>query len=185
MKNSRLKFNFKITIVGDGRVGKTSLIQKFTKGSFQKDYIKTIGAQFSVYDKEIDGNDIRLLFWDIAGQDEFSFARPSFFRNSRVAIIVYSLEENNLGEESFNHIANWHDDIIQFCGNIPVVLFANKVDLVDENSLDNSIIPGVVNERNFLGYYITSAKTEQGVIEAFNEIIDKLYHKYKELSEEL
>jgi len=185
MKNSGLKINFKITIVGDGRVGKTSLIQKFTKGSFQKEYIKTIGAQFSVYDKEIDGNNIRLLFWDIAGQDDFNFLRSSFFKNSRGAIIVYSLEENNLGEESFNHISNWHDDIIQFCGNIPVVLFANKVDLVEENSLDNSIIQEVVNERNFLGYYITSAKTGVGVIEAFNEIIDKLYHKYKELSVEL
>jgi len=185
MKNSGLKFNFKITIVGDGRVGKTSLIQKFTKGSFQKEYIKTIGAQFSIYDKEIDGNNIRLLFWDIAGQDEFNFLRSSFFKNSRGAIIVYSLEENNLGEASFNHISNWHDDIIQFCGNIPIVLFANKVDLVEENSLDNSIIQEVVNERNFLGYYITSAKTGVGVIEAFNEIIDKLYHKYKELSAEL
>ena len=185
MKNSGLKFNFKITIVGDGWVGKTSLIQKFTKGSFQKEYIRTIGAQFSIYDKEIDGNNIRLLFWDIAGQDEFNFLRSSFFKNSRGAIIVYSLEENNIGEESFNHISNWHDDIIQFCGNIPVVLFANKVDLVDENSLDNSIIQGVVNERNFLGYYITSAKTGQGVIEAFNEIIDKLYRKDKELSAEL
>lgn len=185
MKNSGLKINFKITIVGDGRVGKTSLIQKFTKGSFQKEYIKTIGAQFSVYDKEIDGNNLRLLFWDIAGQDDFNFLRSSFFKNSRGAIIVYSLEENNLGEESFNHISNWHDDIIQFCGNIPVVLFANKVDLVEENSLDNSIIQEVVNERNFLGYYITSAKTGVGVIEAFNEIIDKLYHKYKELSVEL
>jgi len=185
MKNSGLKINFKITIVGDGRVGKTSLIQKFTKGSFQKEYIKTIGAQFSVYDKEIDGNNIKLLFWDIAGQDDFNFLRSSFFKNSRGAIIVYSLEENNLGEESFNHISNWHDDIIQFCGNIPVVLFANKVDLVEENSLDNSIIQEVVNERNFLGYYITSAKTGVGVIEAFNEIIDKLYHKYKELSVEL
>ena len=185
MKNSRLKFNFKITIVGDGWVGKTSLIQKFTKGSFQKEYIKTIGAQFSIYDKEIDGNNIRLLFWDIAGQDEFNFLRSSFFKNSRGAIIVYSLEENNIGEESFNHISNWHDDIIQFCGNIPVVLFANKVDLVDENSLDNSIIQGVVNERNFLGYYITSAKTGQKVVESFNEIIDKIYHKDKELSAEL
>ena len=185
MTNSGLKFNFKITIVGDGRVGKTSLIQKFTKGSFQEEYINTIGAQFSVYYKEIDGNNIKLLFWDIAGQDEFNFLRSSFFKNSRGAIIVYSLEENNLGEESLNHISNWHDDIIQFCGNIPVVLFANKVDLVDENSLDNSIIQEVVNERNFLGYYITSAKTGQGVIEAFNEILDKLYHKDKELSAEL
>jgi len=185
MKSSGSKFAFKITVIGNGRVGKTSLIQKFTQGSFQEDYIKTIGAQFSIYDKEIEGDKIRLLFWDIAGQDEFNFARPSFFKNSKAAIIVYSLEENDLGVESFNHVSNWHDDIIQFCGDIPVVLFANKVDLVDENNLDNSRIQKVVKKQDFLGYYITSAKTGQGVIGAFNAIIDKLYQDNKELSAEL
>lgn len=185
MKSSGSKFTFKITVIGNGRVGKTSLIQKFTQGSFQEDYIKTIGAQFSIYDKEIEGDKIRLLFWDIAGQDDFNFARPSFFKNSKAAIVVYSLEENDLGVESFNHISNWHDDIIQFCGDIPVVLFANKVDLVDENKLDNSSIQGVINQHNFLSYYLTSAKTGHGVIEAFNFIIDKLYQDNKELSAEL
>ena len=65
------KFRFKITVIGDGMVGKTSLIKKFTKGSFRQDYVKTIGAQFSVFDKQINEDKIRLLFWDIAGQDEF------------------------------------------------------------------------------------------------------------------
>ncbi|NVM36822.1 MAG: GTP-binding protein [Candidatus Lokiarchaeota archaeon] len=185
MKSSGSKFTFKITVIGNGRVGKTSLIQKFTQGSFQEDYIKTIGAQFSIYDKEIEGDKIRLLFWDIAGQDEFNFARPSFFKNSKMAIIVYSLEDNDLGVESFNHISNWHEDIIKFCGNIPVVLFANKVDLVDENNLDHSRNEGVVNKLKLLGNYITSAKTGQGVIEAFNFIVDKLYQDNKKLSAEL
>ncbi|MFX1326576.1 MAG: Rab family GTPase [Promethearchaeota archaeon] len=185
MKNTGSKYTFKVTVIGDGRVGKTSLIKKFTLGSFQKEYIKTIGAQFSIFDKEIDGDKIRLMFWDIAGQDDFNFARPSFFRNSKAAIIVYSLEENNLGKESFNHISNWYEDVKQFCGEIPIVLFANKVDLVDEHNLDSSYIQKVINERDFLGYYITSAKTGQGVIEAFNSIIEKLYNKFKALSKEL
>jgi len=185
MKNSGSKFTFKITVIGNGRVGKTSLIQKFTQGSFQEDYIRTIGAQFSIYDQEIDGDKIRLLFWDIAGQDEFNFARPSFFKNSKAAIIVYSLEENDLGVDSFNHISNWHEDIIRFCGDIPVVLFANKVDLVDENKLDNSRIQGIVTKHNLLEAYITSAKTGQGVIEAFNFIINRLYQDNKEFLTEL
>ena len=173
------KFRFKITLVGDGRVGKTSLIQKFTQGEFVEDYIKTIGAQFSIYDTEIQDDKVRLMFWDIAGQDDFNFARPSFFKNSNAAIIVYSLEENNLGTNSFEHISNWHEDIKHFCGDIPVVVFANKVDLVDENKLDNSKIQDMVNTQNFLNYYITSAKTGQGVIEAFNTIIDDIYYKIK------
>ncbi|MFX1499871.1 MAG: Rab family GTPase [Promethearchaeota archaeon] len=179
MKISGLKFTFKIILIGDGRVGKTTLIQKFTQGAFQEDYIKTIGAQFSVYDKEIDRDKVKLLFWDIAAQDDFNFARPSFFKNSKAAIIVYSLEENDLGAESFNHISNWYEDVIQFCGNIPVVLFANKVDLIDEKTLDHSNIQELVEDLNILRYYITSAKTGQGVIKAFNFIIDKLHHDNK------
>ena len=184
MKDSQ-KFGFKITIIGDGSVGKTSLIKKFTQGSFQKEYIKTIGAQFSEYDAEISGDSIRLLFWDIAGQDDFLFLRPSFYRESRAAIIVYSLEENDLGIRSFENIKDWHEDIKKHCGNIPIVLFANKVDLIDDDNLDKTKIQKIVKERDFLGYYLTSAKTGQGVHESFNAIIEKLYSKYKALSSEM
>ena len=175
------RFRFKITVIGDGGVGKTSLIQKFTNDTFTKDYIKTIGAQFSVFDKEIKGDKVKLLFWDIAGQDDFNFLRPAFFKDSRAAIVVYSLEDNELGEDSFEHISNWVKDIYSYCGEIPVIIFANKVDLVDDQNLDTSKIAELVKSNNFLGYFITSAKTGQGVIEAFNTIIDNLYLKYKDV----
>ena len=175
------EFKFKITVIGDGGVGKTSLIQKFTNDTFTKDYIKTIGAQFSVFDKKIEGISVKLLFWDIAGQDDFNFLRPAFFNDSRAAIIVYSLEDNDLGEDSFEHIPNWVKDIYSYCGEIPIVVFANKVDLVSEQKLDTSKIAEVVKTNNFLGYFVTSAKTGQGVIEAFSTIIDDLYLKYKDI----
>ena len=181
MKDSE-KFTFKVTVIGDGRVGKTSLIKKFTKGKFQEDYIKTIGAQFSKFDAEISGDTIKLLFWDIAGQDEFFFLHPTFYRESRAAIIVYSLEENNVGKRSFEHITDWHEDIKKYCGDIPIVMFANKVDLIEENNLDKMNIQEVVKERDFLGYFLTSAKTGQGVIDAFNAIINELYYKFKTFS---
>ncbi len=175
------EFGFKISIIGDGGVGKTSLIKKFTKGMFEKDYIKTIGAQFSRYDKEINGDVINLVFWDIAGQDDFNFLHPLFYKESRASIIVCSLEANELGKDSFLHIKNWYNELYKYCGDIPVVLFANKVDLVNDNNLNELEIQEIVKEYNFLGYYITSAKTGQGVIEAFNAIIEKLYYKYKKL----
>ncbi|MFX1464251.1 MAG: Rab family GTPase [Promethearchaeota archaeon] len=182
--NDSQKFGFKVIVIGDGNVGKTSLIEKFTQGTFQEEYIKTIGAQFSEFNAEISGDKIRLLFWDIAGQDDFLFLRPSFYRESRAAIIVYSLEKNDLGKRSFEHITDWHDDLKQYCGEIPIVVFANKVDLIKEDNLDKSLIQDVIKERNFLGYYITSAKTGKGVHEAFNAIIENLYDKYKVLSSE-
>ena len=179
MEYSGKKLRFKITVIGDGQVGKTSLIKKFTLGTFETDYVETIGAQFSTHDKEIDGNNIRLLFWDIAGQREFDFLRPSFYRESNAAIIVYSLEENELGEWSFRHIIDWHNEIKKFCGDIPVIVFANKIDLTDEDNLDHTEIQNLVDAQNFLGYYLTSAKTGENVFNAFNTIIDKLYYDLK------
>ncbi|MFX1346924.1 MAG: Rab family GTPase, partial [Promethearchaeota archaeon] len=127
----------------------------------------------------------KLQFWDIAGQDTFHFLRPSFFNNSKAAIIVCSLEENRLGEESFKRIPEWCNEIMRYCGEIPIILFANKVDLVDEESIDDSEILAIVNKFNLLGYYMTSAKTGKRVIKAFNAIIKELHKKYKALPAEL
>ena len=181
MKNSE-EFRFKIVVVGDGAVGKTSLIKKFTKGTFEMDYIKTIGAQFSKYNKEINEDKIRLIFWDIAGQEDFNFLHHLFYKETKAAIIVFSLEENDLGNNSFTHIENWNDEIKKYCDDIPVVLFANKVDLIEKINIDISRIEELVKNYNFLNYYITSAMTGEGVIEAFNVIIEKLYLKYKEFA---
>jgi len=176
----RKDFVFKITVIGDGGVGKTSLIKKYTKGSFKKEYIKTLGAQFSKYDEKIEGSAVKLFFWDIAGQAEFSFMRPTFYKGSKAAIIVFSHAPNEL-DKSFNHIYDWHEDIKKYCGDIPIVLFGNKIDLVDDGSIEIDKVEEVVDERDFLGFYKTSAKTGNGVYEAFQAIIKNLYEKYKDL----
>jgi small GTP-binding protein len=175
----RKDFVFKITVIGDGGVGKTSLIKKYTKGSFRKEYIKTLGAQFSQYDEKLEDNAVKLFLWDIAGQKEFSFMRPTFYKGSKAAIIVFS---HAPGEEvSFNHISEWHEDIKKYCGEIPIVLFGNKTDLIKEDSLDDSKAEEICNDRKFLGYYKTSAKTGSGVYKAFQAIVSNLYEKYKDL----
>ena len=176
---SKKRLNFKIIVIGDGGVGKTSLIKQFTKGKFQNDYVKTIGAQFSIYSKIINGDNIRLIFWDIAGQNDFNFLRPTFYKDCNGAIIVYSLEENNLGERSFENLRKWYEDILKFCRKIPTVLLANKADLIEEHNLNNNEIKEVVDKNSFLGYHITSAKTGQGVIDAFDALIEFLYQEYQ------
>jgi len=181
MSSTKEEFHFKITVIGDGMVGKTSLIKKFTHESFQTDYIRTIGAQFSKYNQNIEGDTCTLSLWDIAGQDEFFFLRPSFYKESMAAIIVYSLENNQLGKNSVKHISNWHNDIKKFCGKIPIILLGNKVDLVDKNVLEESKISKLTRSNDFLGHFMTSALTGEGIIEAFQVIINNLYHKYKKL----
>jgi small GTP-binding protein len=181
MNKNKHTFNFKITVIGDGTVGKTSLIKNFTQGSFQEDYMKTLGAQWSKHVEEINGDTCQLFFWDIAGQDTFHFLRPSFYNNSVATIIVYSLEDNDFGKESLKHVIDWHNDIKKFCGDIPIIVFGNKVDLVNEDEIDEEKILKIVKKRDFWGYYRTSAKTGQNVKTAFRAIIQKLYSHYKPL----
>ncbi len=175
----RKDFVFKITVIGDGGVGKTSLIKKYTKGSFKKEYIKTLGAQFSKYDEKIGNSAVKLFFWDIAGQAEFSFMRPTFYKGSKAAIIVFSHAPKEI-DNSFKHISEWHEDIKKYCGNIPIVLFGNKIDLLHDEELYDSKIKEIIDKRDFLGYYKTSAKTGNGVYKAFQAIIKDLYEKYKD-----
>lgn len=177
--NSPQTFKFKIVVIGDGGVGKTSLIQKFTHGTFKEDYIKTIGAQFTKIERVIDGDDISLIFWDIAGQGSFAFLNSLFYKDSNACIIVYSLEDNELGTESFKHIENWNRELKTRCGNIPAVLFANKVDLIEEKDLDVSNVQSIINNLNLSDYYLTSAKNGCGVNEAFNNLIEVLYRQSK------
>jgi len=105
------------------------------------------------------------------------FMRPTFYKGSKAAIIVFSQAPGE--EESYEHVIQWHDDIKSFCGDLPIVLFGNKIDLVKKKELDEKKVQNLVKERNFLGYYRTSAKTGSGVYEAFQAIIKKLYNKYK------
>jgi small GTP-binding protein len=117
-----------------------------------------------------------LFFWDIAGQREFDFMRPTFYKGSKAAIIVFS----HTDAESFNKIPEWHEDIKSHVGDLPIVLFGNKIDLVEDDGRDDEKIQEIVKQREFLDYFKTSAKTGSGVYEAFQAIIKNLYNKYKE-----
>jgi small GTP-binding protein len=174
MSSDEDDFIFKISVIGDGAVGKTSLIQQYTQATFEKGYIMTIGAQFSTYREKMNGLQCKLTLWDIAGQRDHYFLRPAFYKGSSAAIIVFSLEDTKHGTDSLKQISGWHKDIVKFCGDLPVVLFGNKVDLVDESSIDEQKIQKLVQKEKLISFYKTSAKTGQGVIEGFQSIIKHL-----------
>lgn len=174
-------YGFKITVIGDGAVGKTSLIKKYTQGSFQNEYIATLGTQFSKYEEVIDGEKVELYLWDIAGQDSFDALRQRFYTGSSGAIIVFSHAPDQ--SQSFDHVTKWLGDLKKHCGNIPIVLFGNKVDLVDDGELSSdtdipvsdSKVKQFAKDNRFIGYYKTSALTGQGVTDAFKALVRKLY----------
>ncbi|NVM16173.1 MAG: GTP-binding protein [Candidatus Lokiarchaeota archaeon] len=180
------EYKFKITVVGDPAVGKTTLVKKYTTGSFQKDYISTLGAQFSNYEEKIEGKQVKLFIWDIAGQETFEVMRRKFYNGSSGAIIVFSHAPEELN--SYNHNEKWFNELKKYCGDIPIALFGNKVDLINENDLISNKdkvnsdfnVGKFVNEHDIIEYFKTSALTGQGVIEAFQKLVRKLYYKVSE-----
>ena len=183
MSKGEEEYKFKITVVGDPAVGKTTLIKKYTTGSFQKDYIATLGAQFSKYEEIIEGNEIKLFIWDIAGQQTFEVMRQKFYKGSSGAIIVFSHAPEEL--KSYGNIENWLKELIKYCGDIPIALFGNKIDLINEEELvsDNDIpnsdnnIEKFKDDHELIGYFKTSALTGHGVIDAFQKLVRELYFK--------
>jgi small GTP-binding protein len=183
MASNEKDFKFKIIVVGDPSVGKTTLIRKYTTGGFQKDYIATLGAQFSNYEENLEGKKVRLFIWDIAGQETFELMRQKFYKGSSGAIIVFSHAPNEL--KSYDHIEKWLKELKKYCGDIPIALFGNKMDLIDEDELVSNEdkvtsdfnITKLVNGHNMIEYFKTSALTGHGVIKAFQKLVRELYFK--------
>ena len=104
--------------------------------------------------------------------------RPTFYKGSKAAIIVFS----HTDEDSYKHITSWHEDIKKYTGDLPIVLFGNKVDLVKKKDLDDPKVKKIIKEKDFLGYYKTSAKTGENVFSAFQAIIKNIKKNRKFIS---
>ncbi|MFW9855237.1 MAG: Rab family GTPase [Candidatus Thorarchaeota archaeon] len=164
---------YKICLLGDGGVGKTSLRERFLGKGFQSGYILTIGADFAVQDLNIDGQQYKFQIWDLAGQQRFSAVRALYYKGSHGAILVFDSSR----PESLYNLANWKRELFTNVGReIPYILLGNKADLpnaIDNGALDQFIqtsqeeISDIPFEINYLD---TSAKTGLNVTEAFQSL---------------
>ena len=103
-------FIYKICVVGDGGVGKTSMVLRYTEDSFKENYIMTIGSNFSTKTVELPEfpqYNIKLQIWDLAGQKHFSFVRPPFYRGATGIIYVFDLTRRS----SFSNLLNWKTEV--------------------------------------------------------------------------
>ncbi len=183
--NGGRSFTFKVILVGDGSVGKTSLIRRFVHNKFEKNYLMTLGSEITKYNETIEGNNISLVIWDLAGQEGFKNIRQNFFTGTNAAIIVFSHEENEHGENSLKNVPKWLEEIAKHSRKIPMMLFGNKIDLVNIDKLNadkahpksDYNLNKLAKDMNFLGYYKTSALSGENVRDAFGELIKELYIK--------
>jgi small GTP-binding protein len=145
-------------------VGKTSLLLRYIKDYFRESLKKTIGTNFLIKDLELESKSIRLLLWDIGGDEQFTKLRTIYFKGSNAAFGVYDVTE----PQTLLKIPGWISSIKKSVKkNIPMLLVGNKIDLgrkVEETeALD-------LAKRLNCEYLETSAKTGENVEDAFKII---------------
>ena len=175
-KGKESSFIFKVLLIGEAAVGKTSLTLKFVHGKFKSDYLLTVGMEpYSKYVKV--GNDIvTLSIWDIAGQQRFDVFRTMFFRGAKAALLVFDLTR----PATLAKLQDWYEDLIKNAGkDVLTILVGNKNDLVDLRSVPKKDALAFAKKIKALAYIETSAKTGDNVDESFKMITEKLVERAK------
>jgi small GTP-binding protein len=156
------KYLFKTVILGDPAVGKTSVVRQYVDNMFNKDYLMTIGTNIQTKNFHIDGNEITLSIWDLAGQPLFQALHPSYCKGANCAVLVFDLTRLY----TLNNLQGWAHALWSYVGKVPLVIIGNKADLKSTREISREQIIDFTHFSD-AKYFETSAKTGEGVNEAF------------------
>ncbi len=179
MSTKEISHMFKLVALGDGAVGKTSCIKRYTEDSFSERYIMTIGTTFALKTVSLempDGSDVtaRVVLWDLAGQPTYNELRRRYMAGASMAIIVYDVTR----PQTFLDIGEWFTKFVAVCPNAVVTVVANKIDRPDR------LVPPEAGEmvKKWLDvmHYETSAKTGENVNDLFTDLVQRAIEKQKQ-----
>ncbi len=161
-KDRPTDFGLKVVMMGDGAVGKTSLVLRYTQNTFSPEYKQSLGASFAVKDLEVKEQKVKLVIWDVAGQPSFRQVRRHYYSGAHGALLVFDVSEPS----SFMTLQNWYNDFRRIVPHGAVVLIANKVDLAEKRMVPPEAAQMLQKWWN-IPYIETSAATSAGVNDAF------------------
>ena len=173
---------FKICIVGDGAVGKTTILHQYVDGKFVEDTMMTIGTNFFIKGIRLEEYNtfVRLQIWDLGGQEHFAAVRPSFYSGARGIIYTFDLTR----KITFNNLLDWYDEVSNSLKQeVPSILLGNKSDLMEDDSIfyvNQEEISEMKELLNFSYYFETSAKENTGIHKAFSTLAKILYLTYRD-----
>ena len=176
-------FIYKVCVVGDGGVGKTSMVLRYCENTFKENYIMTIGSNFSTKQvalEEYPNYLVKLQLWDLAGQKHFSFVRPPFYRGATAIVYVFDLTRRN----SFQNVLDWKVEVEKVIGDgKPSVLVGNKIDLAEQGNREVGEGDGeaLKDEINALAYYETSAKDDVKIEPVFKNVTLAILERTKKI----
>uniref|UniRef100_A0A7S0PZI3 Ras-related protein Rab-21 n=1 Tax=Coccolithus braarudii TaxID=221442 RepID=A0A7S0PZI3_9EUKA len=162
----------KVVLLGEGRVGKTSLVLRFCRDTFTDVQPPTVQASY--LDKQVSVGDKRLnlAIWDTAGQERFHALGPIYYRDADAALLVFDITDT----ESFAKVKNWVRELRKMVGeNIVIVIAGNKSDL-ERQRLVSQQTAAQYAESVGASYAETSAKTGRGIDDAFGLMARQLLH---------
>jgi small GTP-binding protein len=163
------KMSHKIVFAGESGVGKTSIIRRFVDDTYDiNGNLPTINVNFYSKSVNVRDNTVRLQLWDTAGHEAYRSISTSYFRNAKMIILVYDVQNTT----SFQNLVEWVDIIEESDQSIPWVLFGNKCDLEEINITEeehNSFC-----ELHDVAGYRGSAKIGTNIEEMFYEVAEKI-----------
>ena len=143
---------FKLVMVGDGGVGKTTFVKRHLTGEFEKKYIATQGVEVNSIVFYTNHGPIKFNIWDTAGQEKLGGLREGYYIGGNCAIIMFDVTSRI----TYKNVPKWHKDLTRICENIPMCLVGNKVDVKDRKVKARQI---TFHRKRNLQYYDISAKS--------------------------
>ena len=176
------KYLFRICLLGDAGVGKTSLLSRFCDNTFKENYNNTIGVDFRLVTLKHDNIISKIHIWDTAGQERFRSLALNYLNNSHGFIFMYDITDL----DSFNNVVNWINLALE--KNVKTIanfLVGNKCDNEEERKVSKEEAENLAKEKN-LFFLETSAKNDNNVQKLFYYFLYKLleYFKNNEYTEE-
>jgi len=159
---------WKVVINGNAGIGKSSLLVRFTDGTFEDQKMVTLETEYKIKELkqfENTGKDIRLQIYDTAGQEKFRTITSSYYRGAAGAILVYDITN----KASFDALTGWFEDINRYLPEVPRIIVANKSDLEKTRVISTAQGEELAKKSNS-PFFETSAKTGENVDEVFHTL---------------
>ena len=176
-KDKKKIFDAQIITLGEGKVGKTSLIFRYIDNTFTLNYLSTIGIDSKVKKIKLqNGEDVKVKLFDTAGQERFKSITTNYIKKANGILLVYDITE----ETSFKKIETWYANLSGDSNNtLPIVLIGNKSDLEDDRAVSTEegleLAKKLKIEKHF---FETSCQSGQNVHEAINDLVQQIYDKF-------
>jgi len=158
---------FKLVLVGDGGVGKTTFVRRHLTGEFEKKYIATQGVEVSTITFYTNYGPIKFNIWDTAGQEKLGGLREGYYIGADCAIVMFDVTSRI----TYKNVPKWHKDLSRICENIPMVLLGNKVDAKDRKIKARQV---TFHRKRNLQYYDVSAKSNYQFEKPFLYLMKRL-----------